>query len=188
MDGIFGYIKNFEHWIMVPIFVAALFAAFVVAIVEVVLRYVYGLSIQWQADFVVFSILSASFLHLGITERANSHLRMTVLFELVAKRFRVAAGIIRGLANVAVLFYLGFFVYHGVAMTQFGRDIGRMVQSRLFPVWPFYGVMVLGHVLLAVWIAYRLFADLRALVRGDAYSEELLGGEEGIALEGDLAE
>lgn len=183
MDTIFQGLKSVERWVLTPIFVASIYFAFSLAITEVVLRYIWGQSIVWQADVVVYTILTATFLHFGVTERANSHLRMTVLFEAVSKRFRVAAGIIRGLANIAALIYLGLFIYHGVGMTLFGRELGRMVQSRAFPVWPFYGLMVVGHLLLAAWIGYRLYVDTRALIRGEPYSEELLGGDEDLMAE-----
>ena len=168
---------QFEKWVMIPIFMVGVFFVLGLAVVAVALRYIWGISFQWQSDIMVYFFLAFIFLHLGITERANSHLKMTLVFELLSKKYYRAAGVLRMIAAGATVVYLGFFCYFGISLMQFAWSIQRVTESRALKLWPFYLAMVVGHFLFLLWVLYRFKVDYKAFRDKTPYSEELLEKE-----------
>jgi TRAP-type C4-dicarboxylate transport system permease small subunit len=170
----------FEKRIMTPIFMVGVFAILSLAVVAVALRYIWGISYQWQSDVMVYFFISFVFLHLGITERNNSHLKMTLAFELLSKKSYRAAGILRMIAAGAAVVYMGFFVYWGIGLMSFARRIQRVTESRALKIWPFYLSMIVGHVFFLLWLLYRFKVDYRAFIDKTPYSTALLARDEAL--------
>lgn len=164
---------------MTPIFMVGVFVILSLAIVAVALRYIWGISFQWQSDVMVYFFIGFVFLHLGITERNNSHLKMTLLFEILTKRnlYRIA-GILRMIAAGSAIVYLGFFMYWGWGLMTFARSIQRVTESRALKVWPFYLAMLFGHAFFLLWVLYRFKVDYRAFMDKTPYSSALLARDE----------
>lgn len=166
---------------MIPIFMVGMFGILSLAILAVALRYIWGISYQWQSDVMVYFFISFVFLHLGITERNNSHLKMTLVYELIVKKYYRVAGVLRMIAALSSVVYLGFFVYWGFSLMTFARSIRRVTESRALQIWPFYLAMIFGHAFFLLWILYRFKVDYKAFIDRTEYSTVLLSRDELLA-------
>ncbi len=180
VESLFKGLMWFEKRIMTPIFMVGVFGILSLAVVAVALRYIWGISYQWQSDVMVYFFIAFVFLHLGITERNNSHLKMTLAFELLSKKSYRAAGILRMIAAGAAVVYMGFFVYWGIGLMSFARRIQRVTESRALKIWPFYLSMIVGHVFFLLWLLYRFKVDYRAFIDKTPYSTALLARDEAL--------
>jgi TRAP-type C4-dicarboxylate transport system permease small subunit len=174
----------FEKRILMPIMMVGTFGILSLAVLAVALRYIWGISYQWQSDYMVYFFLSFVFLHLGITERNNSHLKMTLLFEiLTAKNLYRAAGILRMIAAASGAVYLAFFIFWGWGLMKFAFSIQRVTESRALKIWPFYLSMIVGHIFFLLWTVYRFKVDYRAFIDKKPYSDALLERDEELVLD-----
>lgn len=179
VESFFKGLMWFEKRILTPIMMVGVFGILGLAVVAVALRYIWGISYQWQSDVMVYFFIGGVFLHLGITERNNSHLKMTLLFEILTKKglYRFA-GILRMLAAFSGVVYLAFFMFWGWGLMTFARSIQRVTESRALKIWPFYLAMLFGHAFFLLWTLYRFKLDYRAFVDKTPYSDALLARDE----------
>lgn len=179
MESFFKGLMWFEKRIMTPIFMVGVFGILSLAIGAVGLRYIFGISYQWQSDVMVYFFIAIVFLHLGITERNNSHLKMTLLFEILTKKnlYR-SAGILRMVAAACGIVYLAFFMFWGWGLMVFAQSIQRVTESRVLKIWPFYLAMLFGHGFFMLWVLYRFKLDYRAFIDKTPYSNALLARDE----------
>jgi TRAP-type C4-dicarboxylate transport system permease small subunit len=181
VESVFKGLMWFEKRVMTPIFMVGTFGILSLAVVAVALRYIWGISYQWQSDYMVYFFIAFVFLHLGITERNNSHLKMTLLFEVLTnKGLYRTAGILRMVAAGSGIIYLGFFVYWGYNLMSFARSIQRVTESRALKIWPFYLSMIVGHAMFLLWVLYRFKVDYRAFIDKTPYSTALLARDEAL--------
>lgn len=184
VDGFFKGLMWFEKRILTPIFMVGTFGVLFLAVLAVALRYIWGISYQWQSDVMVYFFLSFVFMHLGITERNNSHLKMTLLFEiLTSKNLYRTAGILRMVAAASGAVYLGFFMFWGWGLMTFSYSIQRVTESRALKIWPFYLSMLVGHAMFLLWVVYRFKVDYRAFIDKTPYSDALLARDEELLLD-----
>ena len=86
------------------------------AILEVVRRYVLGVSFEWQQDLVTFGILSGIFLFFGITQARRAHLRVSALLLLLRERVEKLEDWLR-----ALLKYSDRFSLFGYVLILYGQ-------------------------------------------------------------------
>lgn len=178
MERVFGTVKWLEERGLRNFLAVFFLLPTGIALAEVFRRYALGLSWDWNNDVVVYGILAVVFLHLGATERLNTHLRVTVFVDYVRRRNTRAAAFLRLLSDVISVAYVGMFVYLGVLFVDFAIQVGRVVPSRIMPLWPSYAILVLGFAFLGLWLIYRLYADAQSLRGGRPLEDELLADEE----------
>ncbi|HVL35488.1 MAG TPA: TRAP transporter small permease subunit, partial [Burkholderiales bacterium] len=81
MEAAYAAWRAFQDRFLAHAAALILLAMTLLALAEVVRRYVFGLSYEWQQDAVTFITLSAVYLFFGISQRHGSHLSVTVLVE-----------------------------------------------------------------------------------------------------------
>jgi len=144
------------------------------ALVEVVRRYVFGFSFQWQQDAVTFFILSGVFLYFSISQRHNEHLNVVVLLEVLqagGPRAKQAAEIIKLVALVASFLFMLLVVWWGIPEVEEGIQYGATTESLAFPLWPFLMTLLVGFAFMAVTMAFQIWFEFQKL-RGRAVPEE----------------
>lgn len=143
-----------------------LFGATCLAIVEVVRRYVFGLSFYWQGDVVIYSILTGLFLHFGITQHLRGHLRVSLLTSLLLKKGRIrdlSGHLLNLLAQVVSVGYLVFFTYCVLRAVRGSMAVEQLVFSQVMPFWPFFLVLAIGAAFMAISFAFQIHHEVRAL-------------------------
>jgi C4-dicarboxylate transporter DctM subunit len=106
------------------------------ALAEVVRRYVFGYSFEWQQDAVTLFILSAVFLYFGISQRRGAHLNVNLLtgaLQALGPGGQRAAEIIRVLATIFSFLFLIAVVWWGIPDVKDSVTYGSRSESLAFP-------------------------------------------------------
>jgi TRAP-type C4-dicarboxylate transport system permease small subunit len=144
------------------------------ALLEVVRRYVFGYSFEWQQDAVTLLILSAVFLYFGISQRRGAHLNVNLLtgaLEALGPRARRAAEVIHVLATVISFLFLLAVVWWGVPDIKDSITYGSRSESLAFPMWPFLVVLLVSFAFMAVSLVFQIWRGVQGL-RGRKVLEE----------------
>jgi TRAP-type C4-dicarboxylate transport system permease small subunit len=144
------------------------------ALVEVVRRYVLGQSFEWQQDAVTLFILSAVFLYFGIAQRRGAHLTVSLLtgtLQALGPRARRAAEIVEVLATAIALLFVAAVVCWGVPEVHDSVKYASRSESLAFPMWPFLVALLIGFALMVVSLVFQLWRGVQGL-RGRRVLEE----------------
>jgi TRAP-type C4-dicarboxylate transport system permease small subunit len=144
------------------------------ALLEVVRRYVFGFSYEWQQDAVTFFILSGVFLYFGISQRHNEHLNVVVLLELLqaqGPRARFAAELIKLVALVFSLVFMLLVVWWGIPEVEDAMKYESRTESLAFPLAPFLWALLVGFAFMAVTMVFQIYFEIEKL-RGRSVPEE----------------
>ena len=144
------------------------------ALLEVVRRYVFGFSYEWQQDAVTLFILSAVFLYFGISQRRGAHLNVNLLtgaLQALGPGPQRAAELIRLLATVISFLFLVAVVWWGIPDVKDSMEYGSRSESLAFPMWPFLAALLVGFAFMAVSLFFQIWRGVQGL-RGRKVLEE----------------
>ena len=144
------------------------------ALVEVVRRYVFGYSFEWQQDAVTFFTLSAVYLFFGISQRRGGHLTVTILtdsLDALGPRAKRAAEVIRLIALVLSLLFLVAVVWWGWPEVTDAFEFESRTESLAFPRAPVLVALLVGFVFMAVTVFFQIYREYHKL-RGRSVLED----------------
>jgi TRAP-type C4-dicarboxylate transport system permease small subunit len=130
------------------------------ALLEVVRRYVMGVSFDWQQDAVTYFILSSVFLYFCIAQRRNDHLSVEVLvtaLQSLGPRAKRAAEIIQLVALVLSFFFMLAVVWWGVPEVRESIHYATRTESLAFPMAPFLVTLLVSFALMAVSMFFQVY-------------------------------
>jgi C4-dicarboxylate transporter, DctQ subunit len=148
--------------------------ATLLALLEVVRRYLLGVSFEWQQDAVTFFILSGVFLYFSISQRRGTHLTVTLvpeLFNVMGGRWRRAAEVVKLIALVFSCAFMVTVVWWGVPEIEDAIKYESRTESLAFPMWPFLAVLLASFAFMAVTMLFQIYRAVNAL-RGRTVLEE----------------
>jgi TRAP-type C4-dicarboxylate transport system permease small subunit len=148
------------------------------ALVEVVRRYVFGVSFEWQQDAVTLFALSGVFLIFGVVQRHDEHLAVTVVPELLqamGPRAKRAAEVARLLARAIALGFMLAVCWWGIPEIRETLHYEVRTESLAFPMWPFLAVLLAGFAFMAVTLVFQLWFGVLRLAGRSAPEEEKHG-------------
>jgi len=147
------------------------------ALLEVVRRYLLGLSFEWQQDAVTLFILGSIFLYFGVSQRRGAHLNVNLLtgmLEGLGPRAARGAEIIRLLAEIFSFVFLVAIVWWGVPDLKDSMTYGSRSESLAFPMWPFLTALLVGFAFMAVSLFFQIYRSAQKL-RGRTVLAEPFG-------------
>lgn len=140
--------------------------ATLLALLEVVRRYLIGASFDWQQDAVTFFILSGVFLYFSISQRREAHLTVTLvpeLFIVFGGRWRRAAEIVRLAALVFSCAFMAAIVWWGLPEVEDSLKYESRTESLAFPMWPFLAVLLVSFACMAITMLFQIYRAVQAL-------------------------
>jgi TRAP-type C4-dicarboxylate transport system permease small subunit len=152
------------------------------ALLEVVRRYAFGLSFEWQQDAVTFFTLSGVFLYFSVSQRRGAHLSVTVVPEVLATlgpRGRAAAEIVKLIALVFSFAFLVLVVWWGIPEVEDSFKYETRTESLGFPLWPFLAALLVGFGFMALTMLFQIYREIQRL-RGRSVLEEPAAEEEAL--------
>lgn len=136
--------------------------ATVVAIMQVIARYVFNNSLYWSEEFVLYALISMSFLTMGMGVRYAAHISVEAGLAFsgprLAKIFHIGAALL-GLVFAAVLIALGW----RLATSTLG--MGQLSPAMQVPVGYIYMIIPISGMLMAL----RYLLVLAELFAGREY-------------------
>lgn len=184
MSKLFWAWRTFQESFLQYVAALLLLGMTLLAVLEVIRRYVFGVSFEWQQDAVTYGILSGVFLFFTITQSRKAHLRVTVLLLVLRKKGgrpgSIMATVLEIFGAAVGIAFCVWLVWHGYEVLQLMISQGRKTESLLFPLWLFFAVYLAGMAFLAVSFFFQLIHEIQVL-RGkeppvDRYEEEREGG------------
>jgi TRAP-type C4-dicarboxylate transport system permease small subunit len=166
--------RAFQDRVLAPTAALLLLGCTLIALFEVVRRYAFGLSYEWQQDFVTFFTLSGVYLYFGIAQRHGSHLNVSLLtesLETVGPRARRVAEIVRLVALIFSFLFLLMVLWWGLPEVQDSLNYESRTESLAFPMWPFLVALLAGFAFMAVTMFFQIYRQVHKL-RGRSVLEE----------------
>ena len=179
MERAYELWRAFQDRFLARATAVVMLACTLLALVEVVRRYAFGTSYEWQLDAVTLFILSAVFLYFGISQRRGAHLNVNLLtgaLQALGPRAQRAAEIIKVVATAISFLFLLAVVWWGIPDIQDNIKFGSRSESLAFPMWPFLVSLLVGFAFMAVSLFFQVWRGVQAL-RGRKVLEE--ASEEG---------
>ena len=172
MERAYAAWRAFQDRFLGPAAALLFVGSTLLALVEVMRRYLLGRSFEWQQDAVTYFILSGVFLYFGISQRRDAHLAVTLVPELLGHfGLRKAEVAIRLFARVFSLVFLCAVVWWGIPEIEDAVKYESRSESLSFPMWPFLAVLIASFAFMAVTMAFQLYRAVQAL-RGITVLEE----------------
>jgi TRAP-type C4-dicarboxylate transport system permease small subunit len=158
--------RAFQDRLLAPAAALLLLGCTLLALLEVVRRYVFGVSYEWQQDAVTYFILTAVFLYFGISQRKGTHLVVDVFLHALrtaGPRARRAVDYVEVLAIVvAFVFMLGVVWWGLEEVIEVERDAPR-TESLEFPLAPFLWALLFGFASMAVSLFFQVWRGIQKL-------------------------
>lgn len=135
------------------------------ALLEILRRYVFGVTFHWGQDAVTYFIVGSIFLFFAVTQARRSHLAMSAILDLLkAKGYVRSVLYIRAIVSVLSLAFYASFAWWGLPSVERVFELGRMTQSMLIVMWPFQAALLVGFAMMALITVFQLYQDVQAIL------------------------
>ena len=174
MERAYAAWRAFQERFLARAAALVLLGCTLLALIEVVRRYGFGQSFEWQQDAVTLFILSAVFLYFGISQRRGAHLNVNLLFgvlETLGSRGRRAIEYVRVLATIISFLFMLAVVWWGIPEIKESVEYGSRSESLALPMWPFLLALLVGFVFMAVSMFFQIYRGIQGL-RGRTVLDE----------------
>jgi TRAP-type C4-dicarboxylate transport system permease small subunit len=166
VERIYAGWRTFQDRILGRAAALLLLGCTLLALLEVVRRYIFGQSFEWQQDAVTFFTMSAVFLYFGLSQRRDDHLCVMVVPELLAAggpRGKQLGIVLKLVALVLSFQFLLAVVYWGIPEVRESLHYGSRTESLAFPMWPFLAVLLVSFLFLALTVAFQIYREVQKL-------------------------
>ncbi len=174
MESAYAAWRAFQDKFLAHAAALVLLGTTLLALVEVVRRYVFGFSYEWQQDAVTFFTISATYLFFGIAQRRGGHLTVSLLVEsldALGPRARRAAELIRLFALAFTFVFLVAVVWWGFPEVTDAFEFESRTESLAFPMAPFLVALMVGFIFMGISVFFQTYREFHKL-RGRSVLEE----------------
>ena len=174
MEKAYALWRAFQEKILAPVAAAIMLACTLLALLEVVRRYVLGVSFHWQQDAVTYFTLSAVFLYFGIAQRRGAHLAVDILLHAlrtVGPRTRRAMEYVEAGATIFALLFMAAVVWYGTDEVLDSQQYAPRTESLELPLTPFLWVLLVSFAFMVVSLFFQSWRAIQKL-RGRAVLDE----------------
>jgi TRAP-type C4-dicarboxylate transport system permease small subunit len=164
LDRIYRAVRLILDMIVGNCAAAVLLLATLLALLEIVRRYILGLVFDWGQDAVTYMIVSAVFLYFGVTQAKRAHLVMGAAIDaLKGKGYARLVLWLRAVVSLCSLSLFVAFAWWGLPTVERTMMMGRKTQSMVLDLWPFQACLAIGFGLMALVTLFQVYQDIRAL-------------------------
>jgi TRAP-type C4-dicarboxylate transport system permease small subunit len=143
-----------------------LLASTLLALAEIVRRYLFGVVFVWGQDAVTYYMVGSVFLFCAVTQARRSHLAMSAAMDVArAKGYTKLALVARTFVTLVNLLIFTSFAYWGIPTMERMYMLHRKTQSMVLELWPFQLILLVSFALMALTTLFQLYQDIQA-VRG----------------------
>lgn len=174
METAYAFWRAFQDRFLAPAAGLLLLGSTLLALLEVVRRYLLGLSYEWQQDAVTYFMLSGVFLYFSIAQRREAHLTVTLfvhIMEAAGPRVQLAAEYIKIFAMTVSFVFMLFVVWWGVPEVLESQHFDSRTESLTYPMAPFLWTLLASFGCMAVTLFFQIYREIQRL-RGRIVLEE----------------
>ena len=166
MERAYALWRAFQDRLLAPAAALLLLGCTLLALLEVVRRYVFGVSYEWQQDAVTYFILTGVFLYFGVAQRKGTHLVVDVFLHALRtvgpRAERVVEYVEVGAVIFAFFFMLGVVWWGLDEVIEVTRDAPR-TESLEFPLAPFLWALLAGFAFMVVSLFFQSWRGIQKL-------------------------
>lgn len=149
-------------WVENIMVVLLMLVATVVAIVQVVARYVFNNSLYWSEELILYSLIAMSFLAASMGVRYTAHISVEMLYAFAGPRL---TRVLKYVAATLGVIFAGTLVYYGGRLFINTSNMGQLSSAMQIPVAYIYlTIPVAGSFML-----FRYLLIFQTLVAGKDY-------------------
>ncbi|AKO96869.1 MAG: TRAP transporter small permease [Marinovum algicola] len=137
--------------------------ATLVAIAQVIARYVFNNSLYWSEEVILYSLITMSFLTMGMGVRYASHISVEALYAFVSPR---ATTLLQIGATCLGLIFAGVLIWYGGKLVVNTSRMGQLSPALRIPVGYIYSVIPIS----GGFMVLRYLLVLQDLVAGRSYA------------------
>lgn len=174
MEKAYAVWRAFQEKILARAAALLLIGCTLVALLEVVRRYAFGYSFEWQQDAVTYFILSAVYLYFAISQRHGEHLNVVVVLEVLqtmGPRGQKAVEVIKLIALLISFVFMVLVVWWGLPEVKESMHYQTRTESLVFLMWPFLATLLAGFTFMAITMFFQAWLQFQKL-RGLEVPEE----------------
>ena len=150
------------------------FAVTILAIVEIILRYIFGLAFEWGQDAAIYLVVVAVVLYFSVTQIRRGHLVMAALIEyLNHKKYYRIVGLSKIVSTTLTTVLCFALSYAGWSMVTYSYSVELKSESLVLDLWPFYFFFVLGIGLMGLVAFFQIIEDVVAYRNGEHLKGEI---------------
>ncbi len=133
--------------------VVLMFLATIVTIVQVIARYVFNNSLYWSEEFILYSLISMSFLAASMGVRYSAHISVEAVYAFVGPR---AVRILKMIAAVLGIIFAMSLLYYGTRLFLNTLSMGQLSTAMQIPVAYVYFIIPLSGAFMSLRYALML--------------------------------
>lgn len=166
VDRLYRAIHFLLHWLIGYGAAFVMLGATLLAIFEIVRRYIFGLVFEWGQDAVTYITVAAMFLFFAETQARRSHLAMSAAMDVLRERGheKLVLSVRAAISAIGVALW-GYWAWSGISTVERSMMMERTTQSMLIQVWPFQFALIVGFALMALVCLFQCYQDVQE-VRG----------------------
>lgn len=165
-----NWIERFVGWVSATmLLVLTLFA-----LLEIVRRYVFGVVFEWGQDAIIVGMIAAVALYFGVTQIRRSHLVMNAIIQLLHSRgYLKTVGFLKIIVSAIIVVFCGAIGITGWPTLSYALQRDLTTYSLLIPLWPFYLLLMIGFLMMALVALLQLAEDLIGFSRREYLDTEV---------------
>ncbi|SFJ35721.1 TRAP transporter small permease [Aerobium aerolatum] len=140
-------INRIADWVENILVTALMLIATVTAIVQVAARYVFNNSLYWSEELILYSLITMSFLTMGMGVRYAAHISVDAGLAFVGPKAARAMHVIAALMGVGFAVIL---IYYGYRLSQNTLRMGQLSPAMRIPVGYVYLIIPISGLLMAL--------------------------------------
>lgn len=156
------WLNRVVDWIENILVTSLVLIATLVAIIQVIARYVFNNSLYWSEELILYSLISMSFLTMGMGVRYASHISVDAVYAFAGPR---SARVLQIGAACLGLIFAAVLVWYGSRLVMNTSRMGQLSPAMRIPVGYIYAVIPVA----ASFMVLRYLLVLRDLIMGQGY-------------------
>lgn len=156
-------VNRILDWIENILVTVLILTATLVAIAQVIARYVFNNSLYWSEELILYSLITMSFLTMGMGVRYASHISVEAIYAIAGPRTARALQI--G-ASCLGLVFAGVLIFYGIKLAFNTMQMGQLSPAMRVPVGYIYLIIPISGGLMAL----RYLLVLQSIVTAGVYT------------------
>jgi C4-dicarboxylate transporter, DctQ subunit len=156
------WLNRIVDWIENILVTSLVLIATLVAIGQVVARYVFNNSLFWSEELILYALITMSFLTMGMGVRYASHISVDAVYAFAGPR---TARLLQIGAACLGLVFAGVLVWYGWRLVANTSRMGQLSPAMRIPVGYIYAVIPAS----GLFMILRYLLVLRDVIAGQGY-------------------
>jgi TRAP-type C4-dicarboxylate transport system, small permease component len=155
-------VNRIVDWVENVLVTVLMLIATVTAIVQVAARYVFNNSLYWSEELILYSLITMSFLTMGMGVRYAAHISVDAGLAFVGPKLARAMQVIAALMGIC---FAAVLIYYGYRLSQNTLRMGQLSPAMRIPVGFIYLIIPVS----GLFMALRYVLVLREIFLYGAY-------------------